>query len=71
MPPVKLEALERLSEKLSFDTAVFKSVDALKRRQKGPKDTTPLALFELYLKTIESVIDAVDSQIHPSSSIQG
>ena len=64
VPPLKLDALRALANHVRFDTEVFQSVEELKEGRRSTKDSDPLALFEAYLKTIESVVDAVDAHIH-------
>lgn len=64
VPQKKLEALDKLSTHLAFDGSVFQTVQHLKDGTTTAKDVEIKELFRNYLKTIESVIDAVDAYIH-------
>lgn len=63
IPATKMDALHALSTHIEFDATVFEQLDAMKR-QKGTNDIDEIQLFGNYLKTIESVVDAVDAYIH-------
>ncbi len=64
IPQKKFAALEKLATHLEFDEAVFQTVQDLKDGTQKAKDVAVGALFNTYLKTIECVIDAVDTYIH-------
>ncbi|MBT8041748.1 MAG: nucleotidyltransferase domain-containing protein [Pontiella sp.] len=64
VPRKKLEALEKLSTHIAFDGSIFQTVQRLKDGTTKAKDVEIENLFSNYLKTIESVIDAVDAYIH-------
>ncbi len=63
IPQKKAEALEKLGAYLSFDPAVFQTVQQLKDGSKKPAACDVEDLFNTYLSTIECVIDAVDAEI--------
>ena len=63
VPPRKLDAMRALSQHIRFDTGVFERVEELKEGKKKSKQLDWEALFERYLQTIESVVDAVDAHI--------
>lgn len=64
VPQKKFEALDKLAGHLTFDTAVFRTVQNLKDGTQKSKEVAVSELFNNYLKTIECVIDAVDAYIH-------
>ena len=64
IPQKKFEALEKLAGHLEFDGAVFETVQELKEGRKKLKDIPVQECFNIYLKTIVCVIDAVDAYIH-------
>ncbi|WP_372796933.1 hypothetical protein, partial [Pontiella sp.] len=64
IPQKKFQALELLGTHLSFDPAVFQTVQQLKDGTIKPKDCDTEDLFNTYLSTIECVIDAVDAELH-------
>ncbi len=64
VPQKKFSALEKLATHLEFDGTVFQIVQDLKKGTQKAKDVAVGELFNTYLKTIECVIDAVDTYIH-------
>lgn len=59
-PPVKkMEALQKLKKRITFDADIFETVDRLKRGEKI-KDLNVLVVFEKYLGSIETIIDNVN-----------
>jgi len=67
VPQKKFQALEKLNETLPVPLEVFRSVQQLKDGSLKPKAVDAETLFEEYIKTIESVTDAVDAHIHKES----
>lgn len=68
VPPLKMDAMHAFSERVRFDPGVFVTVEQLKEGKRGVKDVNAVALFETYLRTVESVVDAVDQHIHSTGS---
>jgi len=66
VPPRKIDALKALSRQVGFDDSVFLAIEDLKEGRKARKDVDALELFEKYLDTLESVVDAVDRHVHES-----
>lgn len=64
VPQKKIEALEKLSTHLAFDGSAFQTVQGLKEGTRKTKDVAVKELFSHYLKTVECVVDAVDTYIH-------
>ena len=63
IPQKKFQALEKLNETVPVPCDVFKNVQRLKDGSLKPKNVDADAIFEEYIKTIESVTDAVDTHI--------
>lgn len=63
IPHKKFEALEKLNETVPIQLEVFRKVQQLKDGSLKPKAVDADALFEEYMKTVESVTDAVDAHI--------
>ena len=63
VPQKKFDALEKFATHLEFDVSVFKTVQNLKDGMQKAKDIDLEELFNNYLKTIESIIDAIDAYI--------
>ena len=61
IPTKKLDAVRQLTAKLELDATPFEQVQQLKNGEKV--DAVPETLFEIYLSTIVSIIDAVDAQL--------
>lgn len=59
-PAKKLEALAELRKRIDFDDEVFRLVEEMKEGLKH-KELDALALFARYLKSVETVVDAVDA----------
>lgn len=68
VPQKKFQALEKLAEHLTFDAAVFQTVQAMKEGSQNVNDVDVGWLFNNYLKTIECVIDAVDAHIQKENA---
>jgi len=67
VPARKLDALRALAQHVGFDAQAFLTIYELKERRKTRREVSPVSLFELYLKIIEQVVDAVDSRPRPAS----
>jgi len=63
VPATKLEAVTLLSSYIPFDPGVFESIDALKAGTKKLRDVDTEELFGRYLRTIESIVQAVDAHL--------
>jgi hypothetical protein len=63
IPATKLEAVDRLAQRLDFAPDVFRTVSELKNGTRLAKDMDVRALFDRYLQTIERVVDAVDHHL--------
>lgn len=63
VPPTKLEAVKLLSSHIRFDPAVFEAVASLKAGTKKLREVDTEELFERYLQTIETIVEAVDSHL--------
>jgi len=63
VPQKKFPALEKLAKHLGFDLSVFQTVQDLKDGTQTMKNVGIQELFHHYLKTIECVIDAVDTTL--------
>jgi predicted nucleotidyltransferase len=61
VPAKKLAALEQLREHINFDMGVFETIDGLKRGDVHRRDLDVDEVFGTYLKTVETVVDAVDA----------
>lgn len=61
VPQQKMDALQALSRHVTFDTRVFATIRGLKEGSSKPRDVDVEAVFAQYLRTIESVVDAVDA----------
>jgi hypothetical protein len=57
----KLEAVEKLSEKIGFDPAVFSTVQKIKAGDREALKRDPETVMEDYMKQIEKIIESVDS----------
>lgn len=64
VPAAKLDALHVLTKHIPFDPQPFVHVHQLKHRQRKPREISPQALFESYLKTIEQVAETVQRHLH-------
>ncbi len=62
-PAVKMEALKELAARLSFDTAAFEQVRALKEGRARLRGAEARALFGRYLEAVEIIVDAVDAHL--------
>ena len=63
IPQKKFQALEKLNETIPVPCEVFRKVQQLKDGSLKAKNVDADAIFEEYIKTIESVTDAVDAHI--------
>ncbi len=61
-PAKKLEALAELRKRVEFDDEVFRLIDEM-RQGKKDKGLDALGLFARYLKSVETVVDAVDAWV--------
>ena len=64
VPPRKLDALARLRTHIQFDDGIFRRIEDLKEGSGSSRGVDATRMFETYLQTVESVVDAVDSHIH-------
>lgn len=64
IPAKKIDVLDALTEHISFDKEIFATIEELRTGVKKKGDIQADELFERYLKTVEEVVDAVDSYIH-------
>ncbi len=63
IPQKKFQALEKLNETVPVPCDVFQNVQNLKDGSLKPKNVDADAIFEEYIRAIESVTDAVDAHI--------
>jgi predicted nucleotidyltransferase len=68
VPQKKFQALEKLNETVPVPLEVFRTVQKLKDGTLKPKAVDAEALFEDYMKTVESVTDAVDAHIQKENA---
>jgi hypothetical protein len=66
-PPAKTDALKQLAQHIPFDPQPLLDVHDLKHRRRRPREFSPPALFESYLKTVQQVAEAVDRHSHPET----
>ncbi len=59
-PAHKHDALQRLKEHIAFDPQPFFQIEACKRQGRATADIEPEALFASYLKSIETIVAAID-----------
>ncbi len=64
IPQKKFQALEKLNEIIPIPCEVFSTVQNLKDGTLKPKTVDAESLFEEYIKTVETVTDAVDQHVH-------
>lgn len=64
VPPRKLDALAQLRTHIEFDEGIFRRIEDIKEGREATRGIDASQLFETYLATVESVVDAVDSHIH-------
>ncbi len=64
IPPRKIDALKALGKHIRFEEDVFLEIEELKEGRQKPKNVDALELFDRYLRTVESVVDTVDAQVH-------
>jgi len=69
VPQKKFQALEKLNETIPVPCDVFQNVQHLKDGSLKPKNVDADAIFEEYIKTIESVTDAVDAHIQQEKTV--
>jgi len=69
IPQKKFQALEKLNETIPVPCDVFRNVQKLKEGSLKPKNVDADAIFEEYIKTIESVTDAVDAHIQQEKTV--
>jgi hypothetical protein len=67
VPREKIDAVKLLSQHIPFDPRPLVEIDAIKHRQRKPREVAPQALFESYLTTIEQVVDAIGRHLHPQT----
>lgn len=60
VPPGKMDALGKLNGHIPLDPALFRSIQALKTGEIKARKADVEVLFEKYVRSIESVVDAVD-----------
>jgi predicted nucleotidyltransferase len=63
VPATKIEAVKQLSQHISFDPAVFELIESLKEGTKKIREVDPDAVFETYLMTVESIVNAIDAHL--------
>ena len=61
VPAKKLDALQALGQHISFDRDAIVTIHEIKEGRKKPRDVQADALFERYLRAVETVTDAVDA----------
>ena len=64
VPATKLEALDTLAQRVPLDPKPFETVEALKEGRKKVRQVNADALFGDFLKTVETVVDTIDSYVH-------
>jgi predicted nucleotidyltransferase len=64
IPAKKMDALRALPAHLAFDPEVFEQIERMKEGQDQTPAAEMSALFERYLRGVESVVDAVDAHLH-------
>lgn len=67
VPPRKLDAAERLSRYIRFETNALVAVQRIKEGVVRARQVDASALFAKYLATIETLADAVDRDLHHNS----
>lgn len=65
VPPLKLDALRALAQRIGFDPEVFVTIHELKAGLRKSRDVEALGLMETCLKTVEHIADTVDRHAHP------
>ena len=63
VPARKLDALAALARRIPLDPAPFETVEALKEGRMKVRQVNADALFGNFLKTVETVVDAIDSYV--------
>ena len=63
-PAKKLDALAALARRIPLDPTPFETVEALKEGHMKVRQVNADALFGDFLKTVETVVDAIDSYVH-------
>lgn len=63
VPAIKVEAMNALRKYIDFDTDVFLRVEAVRQGTESARGSESLALFDRYLKAVESVADTVDNHV--------
>lgn len=63
VPARKLDALAALAQRIPLDPTPFETVEALKEAKLKVKQVNADALFGDFLKTVETVVDAIDSYV--------
>ena len=61
VPAKKLDALRALGQHISLDRDAIVTIHEIKEGRKKPRDVQADALFERYLRAVETVTDAVDA----------
>ena len=64
VPATKLEALDALARRVPLDPEPFETVEALKEGRKKVRQVNADPLFGDFLKTVETVVDAIDGYVH-------
>ena len=59
VPPKKLDAARALTKHIEFDVSIFEQIEILKKTGKLARN--PKEVFAEYLKTIETIVCAVDT----------
>ena len=63
VPTIKHDALSALARRIPLDPAAFETVEALKEGRMKVRQVDADALFGDFLKTVEIVVDAIDSYV--------
>ena len=64
VPPLKIDAMKALATHIAFNQDVFESIENIKEGRRIQGDLNPIELFDTYLRTVESVVDSVDTHVH-------
>ena len=67
-PTDKTKALEELNKHIPFDRQPLLAVLELKKRKQKPAAGQIESLFSQYLTSIETVVEAVDKELRPTST---
>lgn len=67
IPAKKMDALKALADHIPCDPSVFETIQALKEGREKIREHDIINMFDRYLRTVENVVDAVDSYIHKTN----